>query len=55
LRERLGELPRDRDIVVVCDIGVRAYEGALMLKAAGFVRVAVLEGGIAMWPFEKLE
>jgi NADPH-dependent 2,4-dienoyl-CoA reductase/sulfur reductase-like enzyme/rhodanese-related sulfurtransferase len=55
LRERLGELPRDRDIVVVCDIGVRAYEGALMLKAAGFVRVAVMEGGIAMWPFEKLE
>ena len=55
LRERLSELPREGDIVVVCDIGVRAYEGALILKAAGFERVAVLEGGIAMWPEVKLE
>ncbi len=55
LRERLGELPRDRDIIVVCDLGLRAYEGALILRAAGFERVAVLEGGMAMWPHEKLE
>jgi len=26
----------------------------LILKAAGFERVRVMDGGIAMWPFEKL-
>jgi len=55
LRERLQELPRDRLLVLFCDISLRAYEGALILKAAGFRQVKVMEGGMAMWPFEKME
>jgi NADPH-dependent 2,4-dienoyl-CoA reductase/sulfur reductase-like enzyme/rhodanese-related sulfurtransferase len=55
LRERLLELPRDRDLIVVCDVGARAYEGALILRAAGLSRVWVLEGGMAAWPYEKVE
>jgi NADPH-dependent 2,4-dienoyl-CoA reductase/sulfur reductase-like enzyme/rhodanese-related sulfurtransferase len=55
LRERLSELPRDKMLVLFCDIALRAYEGALILKAAGFKQVRVMEGGMAMWPFEKIE
>lgn len=55
LRGRLGELPRDKDIVVFCDLSLRAYEGALMLKAAGFDKVRVMEGGMAMWPYDRIE
>jgi NADPH-dependent 2,4-dienoyl-CoA reductase/sulfur reductase-like enzyme/rhodanese-related sulfurtransferase/two-component sensor histidine kinase len=55
LRGRISELPRDQDIVTFCDISLRGYEAALILKAAGFTRVRVMEGGLAMWPYEKLE
>jgi rhodanese-related sulfurtransferase len=53
LRGRLGELPKDKDIITFCKISLRGYEAALILKAAGFERVRVMDGGIAMWPFEK--
>lgn len=55
LRERMAELPRDRLLVLFCDVSLRAYEGALILRAAGFRNVKVLEGGMAMWPYEKVE
>ncbi len=55
LRERMGELPRDQLIVTFCDISLRGYEAALILKAAGFGNVRVLEGGIAMWPYATVE
>jgi len=54
LRDRLGELPRDKEIVTFCKVSLRGYEAALILKAAGFEKVRVLDGGIAMWPYEKL-
>jgi len=54
LRSRLDELPRDRDIVTFCTLSIRGYEAALILRAAGFSRVRVMEGGIAMWPYEKI-
>lgn len=52
LRERHGELPRDKEIVTYCGSSLRAYEAALILRAAGFDRVRVLDGSIGMWPFE---
>jgi len=52
LRGRLAELPRDKEIVAFCQVSLRGYEAALVLKAAGFKDVKVLDGGIAMWPYE---
>ena len=46
---RLSELPRDRDIVVVCKSGVRSKEGAAILRRAGFTRVTCLAGGLKDW------
>ncbi|MBN1851257.1 MAG: FAD-dependent oxidoreductase [Pirellulales bacterium] len=54
LRERLGELPKDKEIVAFCQVSLRGYEGALILKAAQFEKVRVMDGGIAMWPYEKV-
>ena len=45
LRERLGELPRDREIQVICRSGQRAYYAARILLQAGF-RASVLSGGM---------
>lgn len=49
LAARLSELPRDRDIVVVCRSGPRSTEGAAILRQAGFTRVSCLDGGLESW------
>jgi rhodanese-related sulfurtransferase len=49
LPQALPELPRDRDIVVVCHHGVRSMHAAQWLARAGFARVHNLRGGIAAW------
>jgi NADPH-dependent 2,4-dienoyl-CoA reductase/sulfur reductase-like enzyme/rhodanese-related sulfurtransferase len=54
LRGRLSELPRDKEIVTFCQTSLRGYEAALILKATGFHQVRVLDGGIAMWPYDKI-
>jgi rhodanese-related sulfurtransferase len=49
LPTRLDELPRDKDIVVVCRSGTRSKEGATVLRQAGFTRVTCLSGGLQAW------
>lgn len=55
LRERLGELPEDRnqEIICFCKISLRGYETALILTAHGYTNVRVMEGGIMAWPFAR--
>jgi len=54
LRGRLDELPADKEIITFCKISLRGYEAALILKAAGFQKVRVMDGGVVMWPYQKL-
>ncbi len=54
LRSRLGELPRDKEIVPFCKVSLRGYEAARILQGAGFPNVRVMDGGVTAWPFEKL-
>jgi rhodanese-related sulfurtransferase len=49
LPERIGELPRDGEIVVMCHSGVRSERVTRYLLAEGFTRVANLAGGIDAW------
>ncbi len=49
LQNRLSELPKDRDIVVVCHSGVRSKEGMTILRQAGFSRAACMTGGLIAW------
>jgi rhodanese-related sulfurtransferase len=46
---RLGELPTDRDIVVICHVGVRSDYIARMLHALGYDRAVNLSGGMEAW------
>jgi len=55
LRGRVNELPRDKEVITFCKISLRGYEASLILKSAGFKKVRVMDGGIAMWPYEKFE
>lgn len=48
LRARVGELPRDRDIIVHCQSGQRSYFASRILSSHGF-RVRNLTGSYRTW------
>ena len=50
--QRLGEIPRDREIVVQCRSGARSQKIAEFLKQSGYTQVANLAGGILAWADE---
>ncbi|TYO95641.1 FAD-dependent oxidoreductase [Desulfallas thermosapovorans] len=52
LRERIEEIPRDKEIVAVCALGTRSYEALRTLKGAGFKDVKYVEGGLQAWPYD---
>lgn len=45
----LDQLPRDRDILVMCHYGVRSLRVTYFLRQHGFDRVANVAGGIDAW------
>ena len=45
LRERIGELDPARRYVILCAVGVRAYNASRILSAHGFKNVLVYPGG----------
>jgi len=49
LGQRLGELPSDRDIVVICHLGARSAYITKQLNALGYDRVVNLSGGVDAW------
>lgn len=49
LDTRLNELPKDREIVVVCRSGNRSQVGRDTLRAAGFTNVTSMAGGLNAW------
>ena len=55
LRARFGEIDRNKPIVAFCNYSLRAYEAAFILKKESFKDVRVLDGGLEMWPYEKLQ
>jgi hydroxyacylglutathione hydrolase len=54
LGERVGELPRDRRIVVHCASGYRSSMAVSVLQRAGFDDLVELAGGMAAWEAAKL-
>ena len=49
LPSRLSELPRDREIVVVCRSGNRSAAARDILMKSGFASVTSLGGGLLSW------
>jgi NADPH-dependent 2,4-dienoyl-CoA reductase/sulfur reductase-like enzyme/rhodanese-related sulfurtransferase len=52
LREKLDELPKDKEIIAFCKISLRGYEAQKILDAAGFEKTGFMDGGILTWPYE---
>lgn len=49
LRDRSGDVPRDRPVVCVCPAGARSAMAATILEKAGVADAANLRGGLLAW------
>jgi hydroxyacylglutathione hydrolase len=54
LRERLGDVPKDRPVVIHCEGGYRSAIGASLLAHAGHHELTDLVGGIKAWLASQL-
>ena len=60
LTDRLGDIPRDKPVVVHCQGGARSAIAASLLRARGYTNVVNLSGGLVDWeaagnPIERAE
>ena len=46
---RFAELPRDRELVLVCRVGERSLKATYFLMYQGYTRVSNMSGGIVKW------
>jgi rhodanese-related sulfurtransferase len=49
LEQRLGEVSKDRLVVVYCHSGMRSIDGSYVLKRHDYPRVRSLAGGVIAW------
>jgi len=49
LPQRLSEVPKDKEVVVVCLSGHRSQSGTAILQQAGYTNVFCLSGGLTAW------
>jgi rhodanese-related sulfurtransferase len=53
LPQRMGDLPKDREIICVCRSGHRSQVAVRQLQSAGF-NVVNLKGGMINWSMQRL-
>lgn len=49
LGSSFDKLPKDKEIVVICQSGMRSSNACKQLKKIGFERVTNVRGGMSMW------
>jgi len=54
LKEKSGELNKEKPLVMVCRSGARSAQATVMLRNAGFSKVANLAGGMLRWRSQRL-
>jgi rhodanese-related sulfurtransferase len=52
LRQRMNELPKDKEIITFCKFSLRGYEAQTILDGEGYKDVKFMDGGIEAWPYE---
>jgi rhodanese-related sulfurtransferase len=51
---RFGELPRDRELLMICHSGFRSMQAASYLLRQGYASVANVMGGMEEWEYAGL-
>jgi len=52
LRDQIDKVPKEKEIIVICPMGRRAYEASRILQSAGCKDAKFLEGGLNMWTYD---
>lgn len=47
--DRFAEIPRDRDVILACAVGVRSLKATYFLMYQGYTQVANMSHGITRW------
>jgi rhodanese-related sulfurtransferase len=51
--QRLGEIPKDKEIVVICQSGARSSSAVRFLKQNGYENVINVSGGMGAWMMHR--
>jgi len=54
LGNRVGEVPKDKKVLIICRSGIRSAKANILLQERGFTNTASIKGGMSAWP-EKTE
>ena len=54
LSRRLADIPKDREVLVICRSGNRSRTAAQLLQRAGYDRVVNVQGGTMAWMRQAL-
>ncbi|WP_217586120.1 rhodanese-like domain-containing protein [Lentibacillus saliphilus] len=49
LSKRINELDKEKDVIVICQSGMRSMKAAKVLKKNGFQHVFNVQGGMGAW------
>lgn len=55
LRGYIDSIPKDKQVILICDTGLRSYQAYLILKRYDFKNIKILDGGISCWPYIDAE
>ncbi len=51
---RINEIPKDKEIVIICQSGARSSSAARFLKQNGYDNVINVSGGMGAWSMHRL-
>ncbi|RDI41882.1 rhodanese-like domain-containing protein [Falsibacillus pallidus] len=49
LSQKAGSLSKDKEVVVICQSGMRSQKASKLLKKLGFTNVTNVKGGVSAW------
>jgi rhodanese-related sulfurtransferase len=49
LNQKSNELLKDKEVVVICQSGMRSQKASKMLKKLGFSKITNVKGGMSAW------
>lgn len=49
LAGKANELAKDKEVVVICQSGMRSQQASKMLKKLGFAKITNVKGGVSAW------
>ena len=49
LSQKANQFAKDKEIVVICQSGMRSQQGCKILKKLGFSKITNVKGGVSAW------